>query len=143
MDLISQFGVDRNDLQPYLPANPAQIKQKNIDVHYLGYYQNGIRSQLTTMRSNMADLRHPQNALLELILSITALMIELMTCIILQQVSNLVLVAQAMTPHKKFALVISRDEGVALVNRFDHEYPERFIEEMFEYLSLPESEFSG
>ena len=36
---------------------------------------------------------------------------------------------------------IAREEGVALVNRFDHEYPERFIEEMFQYLSLPKNEF--
>ena len=28
-----------------------------------------------------------------------------------------------------------------MVKRFDHEYPERFIEEMFQYLSLPEKEF--
>ena len=36
---------------------------------------------------------------------------------------------------------ISREEGVALVKKFDHEYPERFIEEMFKYLSLSEKEF--
>ena len=36
---------------------------------------------------------------------------------------------------------INREEGVALVRRFDHEYPERFVEEMFRYLSLHEKEF--
>ncbi len=36
---------------------------------------------------------------------------------------------------------ISRNEGVALVKRFDHEYPERFINELFAYLSLSEGEF--
>jgi hypothetical protein len=36
---------------------------------------------------------------------------------------------------------ISREEGVSLVKKFDHEYPERFIEEMFKYLSLSEKEF--
>ena len=38
VDLKSHFGVDQNDLQPYLPADPNQITKKNIDVHYLGYY---------------------------------------------------------------------------------------------------------
>lgn len=37
-DLPSQFGVDPGDLQPYLPANPDQVAQKHIEVHYLGYY---------------------------------------------------------------------------------------------------------
>jgi hypothetical protein len=30
---------------------------------------------------------------------------------------------------------------VALVRRFDGEFPERFADEVFRYLSLPESEF--
>ncbi|NBW82983.1 hypothetical protein EBR21_14625, partial [bacterium] len=36
---------------------------------------------------------------------------------------------------------ISREEGIALVKRFDHEFPERFAEEIFHYLSLPPQEF--
>ncbi|HEY0236339.1 MAG TPA: N-acetyl sugar amidotransferase, partial [Afipia sp.] len=36
---------------------------------------------------------------------------------------------------------IDRDEGVALVKRFDLEYPSRFDEEIFRYLSIPEKEF--
>jgi hypothetical protein len=36
---------------------------------------------------------------------------------------------------------ITREEGVALVKRFDHEFPERFADEIFRYLSIPKSEF--
>ena len=36
---------------------------------------------------------------------------------------------------------IDRDEGVALVKRFDGEFPERFADEIFRYLSIPEKEF--
>jgi hypothetical protein len=36
---------------------------------------------------------------------------------------------------------ITREEGVALVKRFDHEWPERFADEIFNYLSIPEKEF--
>jgi hypothetical protein len=32
---------------------------------------------------------------------------------------------------------ITREEGVALVKRFDHEFPERFADEIFRYLSIP------
>ena len=38
---------------------------------------------------------------------------------------------------------IEREEGVALVKRFDGEFPERFADEIFRYLSLPEKEFPG
>ena len=36
---------------------------------------------------------------------------------------------------------INREEGIALVNKFDHEFPERFIDELFKYLSIPENEY--
>ena len=36
---------------------------------------------------------------------------------------------------------IDRNEGIALVKKFDNEFPERFIEEMFRYLSLSKEEF--
>ena len=36
---------------------------------------------------------------------------------------------------------INRDEGVALSKRFDGEFPERFADEIFRYLSIPAKEF--
>ncbi|MFM7308685.1 MAG: N-acetyl sugar amidotransferase, partial [Actinomycetota bacterium] len=36
---------------------------------------------------------------------------------------------------------IDRDEGVSLVRRFDGEFPQRFKDEIFEYLSIPCSQF--
>ncbi len=35
-DLVADFGIDLNDLQPYLPADPEKISKHGIDVHYLG-----------------------------------------------------------------------------------------------------------
>ena len=37
-NLKKYFGLEQQDLIPYLPANPNQIAEKNIEVHYLGYY---------------------------------------------------------------------------------------------------------
>ena len=36
---------------------------------------------------------------------------------------------------------ISREEGVALVKKFDGEFPERWSDEIFKYLSINEKEF--
>ena len=36
---------------------------------------------------------------------------------------------------------INREEGVALVRKYDGEFPERFADDIFEYLSIPEKEF--
>ena len=36
---------------------------------------------------------------------------------------------------------ITRDEGVALVEKYDGEFPERFADEVFDYLSIMPKEF--
>ena len=36
---------------------------------------------------------------------------------------------------------ITREEGVALVKKFDGEYPDRFADDIYRYLSIPEEEF--
>ena len=36
---------------------------------------------------------------------------------------------------------ISREEGIALIKRLDHEFPVHFMDEIFHYLSLPANEF--
>ena len=42
-DLIKKYGLTMNDLLPYLPLNPKELKEKNIQVHYLGYYETEKR----------------------------------------------------------------------------------------------------
>jgi len=47
-----------------------------------------------------------------------------------------------MTRRRKSARAISRArKGVSLAKRFDGEFPERFAEEIFHYLSVTEKEF--
>ena len=36
---------------------------------------------------------------------------------------------------------IDREEAVALIRRYDGEFPERFADEIFNYLSIPEKEY--
>lgn len=141
-ELQEQFGVDRNELQPYLPANPEEIKKKKIEVHYLGYYlkwhpqscyyyavENGgfqaspERTPGTYSKYNSIDDRIDD--------------------------------FHYYTTGAKFGIGrasydaaqeirsgdITREEGVSLVRRFDHEFPERFADEIFSYLSLPPKEF--
>ena len=36
---------------------------------------------------------------------------------------------------------ITRDEGVLLIKKFDHEFPDRFADEIYKYLSITDKEF--
>jgi N-acetyl sugar amidotransferase len=141
-DLKSNFGIDQNDLQPYLPADPNKVAEKNIEVHYLGYYLKwhpqscyyyavehgnfeaspertpGTYSKYNSIDDRIDDLHY-------------------LTTGIKYGLGR----ASYDAAQEIRSGDINRDEGIALVKRFDHEYPERFINEMFSYLSLPEKEF--
>ena len=141
-DLKKDFGLDQNDLQPYLPANPDHIYKKNIDVHYLGYYlkwhpQSCYYYAVSNGNFQASPERTPG------------------TYSKYNSIDDRIDDLHYYTTGVKFGLgrasydaaqeirsgEINREEGVALVNKFDHEYPERFIDELFQYLSIPEDEF--
>ena len=140
--LIDQFGLEHVDLQPYLPANVEDLFDKKISVRYLGYYlkwhpqecyyyaaENGgfeaspERTPGTYSKYNSIDDR----------------------------IDDL----HYYTTGVKFGLGrasydaaqeirsgdIDRNEGVALVKKFDHEFPNRFIDELLRYLSITPNEF--
>ena len=141
-DLDEHFGVDESELQPYLPANPDQITDNNIEVHYLGYYmkwhpqscyyysvENGgfeaspERTPGTYSKYNSIDDRIDD---FHYYTTLTKFGIGRATYDAAQEIRS---------------GDIDRDEGVALAKRYDGEFPERFAEEIFQYLSIPEKEF--
>lgn len=141
-DLKLNFGLDQNDLQPYLPANQNILEEKGIEVHYLGHYlkwhpqacyyyavENGgfqaapERTPGTYSKYNSIDDRID-----DLHYYTTGIKFGLGR-------------ASYDAAQEIRSGDIDREEGVALVRRFDHEFPERFIDELFSYLSLDAKEF--
>lgn len=141
-DLKAHFGVDQNDLQPYLPADPNQLAEKRIEVHYLGYYlkwhpQGSYYYAVEHGGFQASPERTPG------------------TYSKYNSIDDRIDDFHYFTTGIKFGIgrasydaaqeirsgEIDRDEGVALVKRFDHEFPERFADEIFAYLSLPPQQF--
>ena len=143
-DLKEQFGVDQNDLQPYLPADPSRLAAKHVEVHYLGYYlkwhpQSSYYYAVEHGGFQASPERTPG------------------TYSKYNSIDDRIDDFHYYTTGVKFGIGratydaaqeirsgdINRDEGVALVKRFDHEFPERFADEIFRYLSLPPQQFSA
>lgn len=141
-DLLERHDVERYDLQPYLPADPVQIEKQKTEIHYLGYYlkwhpqscyyyaveHGGFeaspeRTPGTYSKYNSIDDRIDD--------------FHYYTTFIKFGIGRATYDAAQEIRSRD----ITREEGVALVKKFDGEFPERFAEEIFEYLSLPESEF--
>lgn len=141
-DLEEFFGVRTVDLQTYLPSDPDELESEGIQVHYLGYYLKW----------------HPQAAYY---LAVEEGGFEASpertpgTYSKYNSIDDKIDDLHYFTTYIKFGIGratydaaqevrsgdLTRDEGVALVRRFDGEYPARFSDELMAYLSLPPREF--
>lgn len=141
-ELKDDFGVEDFELFPYLPANPEEIKKVGTQVHYLGYYlkwhpqscyyysveHGGFqaspeRTPGTYSKYNSIDDRIDD--------------FHYYTTYIKFGIGR----ASYDAAQEIRSRDINRDEGVALVKKFDGEWPSRFEQEIFSYLSIEEKEF--
>ena len=139
-ELIENFGIKKSELQPYLPLNDSDIE--NVEVHYFGYYRKwhpqgayyyavekagfeaspertaGTYSKYSSIDDKVDDLHYYTTG------------IKFGRGRATEDASQEIRSGE-----------IDRQEAIQLVRRFDIEYPDRFEKELFEYLSIPESEF--
>lgn len=141
-ELNKDFGVDSSELQTYLPSDPEILEKKGVEVHYLGYYLKwhpqscyyysvehgnfepspertpGTFSKYNSIDDKIDDFHY-------------------YTTFIKFGLGR----ASYDAAQEIFAGDITREEGVSLVHRFDGEYPTRFEDEIFKYLSITEDKF--
>ncbi|WP_041633712.1 N-acetyl sugar amidotransferase [Magnetospirillum gryphiswaldense] len=141
-DLKEKFGLKQNDLDAYLPANPEKLGKVGVEVHYLGYYlkwhpqscyyysveHGGFqpspeRTPGTYSKYNSIDDRIDD--------------FHYYTTFIKFGIGR----ATYDAAQEVRSGDIDRNEAVALVRRYDGEWPERFADEIFRYLSITEKEF--
>ena len=139
---LASHGVTIKDLAPYLPADPAVLAEKRIEVHYLGYYLKWIpqecyyyavehagfeanteRTEGTYSKYNSIDDRMDG---LHYYTTFIKFGLGRATYDAAQEIRN----------HH-----LTRDEGVALVRRFDGEVPRKYLSENLEYMGLTEPRF--
>lgn len=141
-ELKENYDFDQSDLNPYLPANPEAVEKQKVEVHYLGYYlkwhpQSCYYYSVEHGGFQASPERTPG------------------TYSKYNSIDDKIDDFHYYTTNVKFGIGratydaaqeirskdITRDEGVALVKRYDGEFPERFVDEIFQYLSINEKEF--
>jgi N-acetyl sugar amidotransferase len=140
-DLRDVFGVGE-EIHSYLPADPAQLEAHRVEVHYLGHYlkwhpQSCYYYAVEHGGFQASPERTPG------------------TYSKYNSIDDRVDDFHYYTTYVKFGIGratydaaqeirsgdITREEGLALVKRFDGEFPGRFADEVFRYLSLPPGEY--
>lgn len=136
-DLYGRYGLQEYELQQYLPADPSVLDLASVEVHYLGYYlpwhpqsayyyavENGgfepspERTPGTYSKYNSIDDKVDD--------------LHYWTTFIKFGIGR----ATYDASQEIRSGDITRDEGVALVRRFDGEWPGRFESELMSYLSV-------
>lgn len=141
-DLKTHFGLEQQDVLPYMPANAEALRDKKVEVHYLGYYLKwhpqtcyyyavehggfeaspertpGTYSKYNSIDDRIDDFHYYTTGI--------KFGIGRATYDASQEIRS---------------GDITREEGVALVKRFDLEFPERFVDQVFRYLSISKDEF--
>lgn len=141
-ELEEVFGVDPSELQPYLPADPMRLEEVGTEVHYLGYYlkwhpQGAYYYAQQYGGFQAAPERTPgtyskYNGIDDKIDDF-----HFYTTFIKFGIGRATYDASQEIRNGE----IDRDEAVALVRRFDGEFPERFAEEIFKYLTINSETF--
>jgi len=141
-ELFEKYGLALNDIQSYLPADKGEIEDSNIEVHYLGYYlkwtpqeayyyavehagfqANSERTEGTYSKYNSLDDRidgfHYYTTYIKFGLGRASYDAS-------QEIRN---------KH------LTREEGVALVRRFEGEFPSKYFDEIMDHIGMKSERF--
>jgi N-acetyl sugar amidotransferase len=141
-ELIDRYGLRLNELSPYFPPSIEDLQKSQTEVHYLGYYikwtpqeayyysvehcgfeANPVRTEGTYSKYNSLDDKIDG---LHYYTTWIKFGIGRATYDTSQEIRNRHLV---------------RDEGVALVKKFDGEFPGRYFNEVMDYLEMKADDF--
>ena len=141
-ELKEKYLLTEGDIMPYLPLPVAELGKSNIEVHYLGYYlewtpqevyyyaventgfkARPFRTQGTYSKYNSIDDKIDD--------------LHYYTTFIKFGIGRATYDASQEIRNKH----ITREEGVALVKKFDGEFPDRYFDEIMEYLGMKPERF--
>jgi len=141
-DLIEQYNLHLNDLISFLPANYDDLEKSKIEVHYLGYYikwtpqesyyfaventgfkARPFRTQGTYSKYNSIDDKIDD--------------LHYYTTYIKFGLGRASYDASQEIRNKH----LTREEGVALVKRFDGEFPDKYFNEVMNYIEMKPERF--
>lgn len=140
--LKQDYGLQQQDLLPYLPAKTEDLEQVGVEVHYLGHYlkwhpQSCYYYAVEEGGFKAAPERTPGTYQKYASIDDKLDDFHFYTTYIKFGIGH----ASYDAAQEIRSGDIDREEGVALVKRFDGEFPERFAEEVFHYLSINEKEY--
>jgi N-acetyl sugar amidotransferase len=140
---LPEHGINLEDLEAYLPPPKDELDAVGVDVRYLGYYLKWIPQECYYYAVEHADFEANPDGRTE------------GTYSKYNSIDDRIDGFHYYTTYVKFGIGratydaaqeirsghLTREEGVALVHRFDGEFPKKYFREVLEYMDLTEEQF--
>ena len=140
--LQDEYNVPLSDLMTYLPATEADMENRDINVHYLGYYlkwtpqevyyyaveNTGFKARPFRTQGTFSKYSGIDDKIDDLHFYTTFIKFGLgrASYDVSQEIRN---------KH------LTREEGIALVRKFDGEFPDKYFNDIMEYLEMEPDHF--
>lgn len=136
-ELQEKHGLTLGDLEPYLPAPERDVANSGIEVHYMGYYTKWVPQeayyqavQHSGFQPNPVRSEGTYSKYVSLDDKIDGL--HYYTTYIKFGIGRTTYEASQEIRNKH----LTREEAIALVKRFDGEFPERYAKEVLEFVGI-------
>lgn len=140
--IIEEEDYSLADFNPYIPPSAQELEGAGVEVHYLGYYLKWdpqecfyYASENTGFSANTERTEGSYSKYSSIDDKIDPF--HYFTTLIKFGIGRATYDAAQEIRNGK----ITREEGVALVRKFDHEFPHKFFTEFIDYIGISESEF--
>jgi N-acetyl sugar amidotransferase len=141
-DIIKEKNFTLNDFAPYIPPDAKDLEKHGVEVHYLGYYLKWdpqecyyYASENTGFKANTERTEGTYSKYSSIDDKID--MFHYFTTLIKFGIGRATYDAAQEIRNGK----ITREEGVALVNKYDQEFPQKYFKDFVEYIQISEEEF--
>jgi N-acetyl sugar amidotransferase len=141
-ELIDKYDVRLSDLMAFLPPKVEDLEKANIEVHYLGYYLKWTPQEVyyyAVENTGFKARPHRTQGTFSKYSGIDDKIDDLhfYTTYIKFGIGRASYDASQEIRNKH----LTREEGVALVKRFDGEFPDRYFEDVMNYIEMDPSYF--
>ena len=141
---LREIGLTNKDWNSYLPIDPETLENKKIEYYYLGYFEKwhpqGVyyyareNSNFKPATERTAGTFNTYNSIDDKVDDF-------------HYHSTYIKFGIGRATYDSSLDIrsgdLTREEGIALIKKFDGEFPERWAKEIFEYLSIREEEFGS
>ena len=141
-ELIENYDVRLSDILTFLPPKIKELEKANLEVHYLGYYLKWTPQEVyyyAVENTGFKARPHRTQGTFSKYSGIDDKIDDLhfYTTFIKFGIGRASYDAAQEIRNRH----LTRDEGIALVNRFDGEFPDRYFNDVMEYIEMKPDHF--